>query len=148
MTAATGGGAGAVGIVPQPSAGENVEFLRGDATWAAVEYIKGATIETPGSSENVTLFYTRKAITIREVADVVRGTSPSVTWQIKYATTRDSGSPTDLFSASRTTTSTSGATTTTFNDATIGAGNWIWLVTSATSGTNDELSVQLTYTID
>ena len=148
MTAATGGGNGAVGIVPQPNSGENVEFLRGDATWAAVEYTKNATIENPGSSENVTLFYTRKAITIREVADVARGTSPSVTWQIKYATTRDSGSPTDLFSASRTTTSTSGATTTTFNDATIGAGNWIWLVSSATSGTNDELAVTLTYTID
>lgn len=148
MTAASGGGAGVVGIVPAPAAGENIEFLRGDATWGAVEYVKGVTVETPGSSENLTLLYTRKAITIREVADVVRGTSPSVTWQIKYATTRDSGTPTDLFSASRTTTSTSGATTTTFNDATIGAGNWLWLVTSATSGTNDEISIQITYTID
>ena len=115
---------------------------------SGAEYIKSATIESPTATENITLFYTRKAITIREVADVMRGTSPSVTWQIKYATTRNSGSPTDLFTASRTTTSVTGATTTTFNDATIAAGNWIWLTTSAVSGTNDELSISITYTID
>jgi hypothetical protein len=112
------------------------------------EYIKSATIEAPTATENITLFYTRKAITIREVSDVMRGTSPSVTWQIKYAATRNSGSPTNLFSASRTTTSLSGATTTTFNDATIAAGNWIWLETSAVSGTNDSLAISITYTID
>lgn len=112
------------------------------------EYIKSVTVEEPTATENITLFYTRKAITIREVSDVMRGTSPSVTWQIKYASTRNSGSPTNLFSSSRTTTSLSGATTTTFNDATIAAGNWIWLETSAVSGTNQSLSISIAYTID
>jgi hypothetical protein len=140
---------GSTAVTIEAGAGMAISESGSTITLASnAEYIKSATIEAPTATENITLFYTRKAITIREVSDVMRGTSPSVTWQIKYAATRNSGSPTNLFSASRTTTSLSGATTTTFNDATIAAGNWIWLETSAVSGTNDSLAISITYTID
>jgi len=140
---------GSTAVTIEAGAGMAISESGSTITLASnAEYIKSATIEAPTATENITLFYTRKAITIREVSDVMRGTSPSVTWQIKYAATRNSGSPTNLFSASRTTTSLSGATTTTFNDATIAAGNWIWLETSAVSGTNDSLAISIAYTID
>lgn len=140
---------GSTGVTIQAGAGMAISESGSTITLASnAEYIKSATIEAPTATENITLFYTRKAITIQEVSDVMRGTSPSVTWQIKYASTRNSGSPTNLFSASRTTTSLSGATTTTFNDATIAAGNWLWLETSAVSGTNDSIAISITYTID
>jgi hypothetical protein len=109
---------------------------------------KGLTIESPTSSENIGLWRTPVAITITQVDDVLRGNStPSLSWQVNFAATRD-GTPTTLFASSRTTTTTSGATTSTFNDATIPAGSFIWLTTSAMSGTVNALEITLTYTVD
>jgi hypothetical protein len=114
----------------------------------AKAYTKGFTIESPTTSENIGLFYTDVAITITKVADVLRGTSPSVTYQINHNANRSAGSPNTLFASDRTATSTTGATTTSFNDATIPAGSWVWLTTSANSGTINEISITLIYTID
>lgn len=36
MTGATSGAAGTAGIVPQPAAGDDVKYLKGDGTWAAL----------------------------------------------------------------------------------------------------------------
>ena len=110
--------------------------------------VKGITIQNPTASENIALFYIDRAITIGKVAEAVRGTSPSVTYNIRFASTRDSGTPTDVFSANRAATSTSGVTTTTFNDNTIPAGSWVWLITSAQSGTVADFNVTLQYTED
>lgn len=114
----------------------------------ATEQLKSLVVEDPTSSENITFFFTDRAITIAQVNDVVQGTTPSLTWNIRHATTRNSGSPNDLFSANRTTTSESGAETTTFADATIPAGSWVWLISSAESGTTDEFAVTIHYTVD
>lgn len=135
------------GVITQGAA-PGAGYTDNDAQ-AAITLERPITIENPSTSENIFMFRTDVAITITKAADAVVGTgSPSVTWQIKYASTRDDGSPTNLFSASRTTTSTSGVTTTTFNDATIPAGSWIWITTSANGGTVTELDINLTYTID
>ena len=36
MTGATSGAAGTAGIVPQPAAGDDVKYLKGDGTWATI----------------------------------------------------------------------------------------------------------------
>jgi hypothetical protein len=114
----------------------------------AKEYPKSFTIESPTSSENIPLFYTNVAITITKVAEAIRGTSPSVTYQINHSTTDNSGSPNTLYSSGRTSSTTGGTTTTTFNDATIPAGSWVWITTSATSGTISAISITLIYKND
>lgn len=43
---------------------------------------------------------------------------------------------------------TTGSEVTSFNDATIPAGRWVWLETTAQSGTVGELSVSIEYTVD
>ena len=107
---------------------------------------KNIVIESPSASENLTYFYTDKAITITKVADVLRGSSsPSVTYNIRYSTARDSGSPTNVFGSNRSVTSTSGSTTTSFTNASIPAGSWVWIITSATAGTVNEASIAITY---
>jgi hypothetical protein len=134
--------------------GTNIKTVNGTSLLGSGDVItkqaqsKAVTIESPTTSENIGLFYTDVAITITKLADVLRGTSPSVTYQINHATDRSSGSPNTLFSSSRVSTSTTGATTTSFNDATIPAGSWVWLTTSANSGTVAEINITLTYTID
>lgn len=106
---------------------------------------KAITIESPTSSEDITIFYTADKIVVTEVADVVIGTTPSVTWNIDYASSRNSVSPTSLWTSDRTTTSETGTTTTTFNNDTIDGSSWIWLTSSAQSGTVTEMNVTLSY---
>lgn len=128
-------------------AGSNVTVTENanDITVAA-KLQKSLSLPDPTNAENVPLFYTPVAITVAEVDDAVKGSgSPSVTWNIKYATALDSGSPTSLWTTDRTTTTTSGATTTTFNNASIPAGRWVWLTSSAKSGTVNYLHVTINY---
>ena len=108
-----------------------------------IKDIKTITITYPTATENVTFFYTQQAYTIAEVEDVVRGTSPSVTYNISFASTRDSGSPTNVFTSNRTVTSTAGSSTTTFANATIPANSWVWIITSAAASGTTEFSLTL-----
>lgn len=95
-------------------------------------FTKSVTISAPTSSEDVTLFYTDVAITISQLNAVVRGSgSPSVTWTIRFASDR-SATGTEVVTGGTTTTSqTTGSEVTSFDDATIPAGSWVWLETTA-----------------
>lgn len=108
---------------------------------------KALTLEAPGSSEDTTFFYAANAITISAIHAVVRGTSPSVTWTIRHGADR-SATGNEVVTSGTTTTSQSGVTITSFNDATIPAGSWVWLETTAASGTVNELSVTIDFAED
>ena len=107
---------------------------------------KTLTVETPGGAESITMFFTDEAITVEKIVCVLAGTIPSVTWGLNHATLRNAagtsivtGTTTDL---------SSGATITTFADATVPADSHIWFVTTATSGTITSLSLTVQYTQD
>jgi hypothetical protein len=120
----------------------------GNVTKLNEQQTRTLTIESPSSSENISFFYTDKAITITKAAYAVRGSSPSVTIDVHHHTDRSSGSPNELFGTNVAVTSTTGTTNTTFNDATIPAGSFVWIISSAASGTNNELTITLTFTED
>lgn len=110
---------------------------------------RSATWANPTSADNITVIKTDVAITVSKVTAVVVGSSPSVTYQINFASDRSSGSPTTLFSSGEVVTSTTtGDEDTTFADATIPAGSYIWITTSAASGTITEMNVTIKYTND
>jgi hypothetical protein len=123
---------------------DNTTYLGGDQAYHSALMSKGITMVSPTSSENVMLFYTDVAITITKVAESTRGTSPSTTYNIKYASDR-STTGTSVFSSNRAITSTTGTTTTTFASASIPAGSYVWLITSATSGTVNDFNVTIIY---
>ena len=136
------------------------KFLRedGDGTcsWqsvpgggGAVELIKAITIESPTSSEDITMFFSDVAITISQMNAVLLGSStPSVTWTVRHDTDRSATGNEVVTSGTTTTSTTTGSEVTSFNDATIPAGSWVWMETTAQSGTVTELSLSLEYTID
>jgi hypothetical protein len=101
------------------------------------------TVQYPIATENITFFYASSSVIVLEVEDVVRGTSPSITYNISFAPTRNSGTPTNLFSTNRTTTSITGASTTVFASNTIPANSWVWLTTSAASSGITEAAITL-----
>lgn len=107
---------------------------------------KGVTIDSPGASENVPLFYTTRAVTISKQMCVLPGGSatPSVTYKINWGSDVTSG--TGVVTAGSTCTSvTTGNQVTSFNAATISAGSFVWLTTSAQSGTVPMMGVTVEY---
>lgn len=114
----------------------------------ALQDEKGITIPNPTNSEDISLFFMNRAITITEMRAVVRGTTPSVTWTIRHASDRSAAGTEVVTGGTTTTSETSGSDVTVFNDATIPADSFTWFETSATSGTVDEIHLTITYTID
>lgn len=115
-----------------------------------IVFTKAITIESPTSSEDITLFFTDDAITVTQLNAVLANGSatPSVTWTIRHSTDRSATGNEVVTSGTTTTSITSGSEVTSFNDATIPAGSWVWLETTAQSGTVPELSVSVEYTRD
>lgn len=109
---------------------------------------KAVTIEAPSASEAIDMWQTPVAITVTSLKAILRGTTPSVTYNIRFGT--DITSATDVFTSNITCTSvTTGCSNSSgFNDATIPAGSFIWVITSAMSGTVNSISLTLNYTED
>lgn len=108
------------------------------------------TVESPTSSEDITIFFTNRAITITEMRAVLLGSStPSVTWTIRHHATDRSNAGNEVVTGGTTTTSTtSGDDVTSFNDATIPADSFVWCETTAQSGTVTELHISIIFNVD
>lgn len=117
----------------------------------SIPYSKSVAIESPTSSENITLFHADAAITITKLHVVLRGSSPSITFQLSHGADRsDVGAA--LFGGNQTLTGAASTTTgteyTSFSDATLAADEMIWVTTSAVSGTVDEVALTIYYTVN
>jgi len=135
-----------------------------DSTSKSLNYYDGAaevvlhpqrsvsiTVEDPGASEDISITFIGggKAITISEMRAVLVGSStPSVTWTIRHNTDRSAGGQEVVTSGTTTTSTTTGSDVTSFNDATVPLDTFLWLETTAQSGTVEELHVTITYTLD
>jgi hypothetical protein len=135
--------------------GSNTQILVADSAdaeglkWAAREPSKSITVEDPTSSEDISVFFTNKAITISEIRAVLVGSaSPSVTWTIRHGTDRSAAGAEVVTGGTTTTSISTGSDVTVFNDATIVADSFVWLETTAQSGTVDELHITIVYTED
>ncbi|MHA2163346.1 MAG: hypothetical protein ACXABF_13075, partial [Candidatus Thorarchaeota archaeon] len=105
-------------------------------------------VENPGDAEDIGILFTDVAITIQSIRAVVRGTTPSVTINPRHSTDRSAAGNTILSSATAITNTTTGQNLTSFNDATVPASSWIWLETTAQSGTVLELTLTIFFTED
>lgn len=116
----------------------------GSAWIRAVPGHKTIAIENPTNAENISFFFTKHAMVLSEIRSILKGSStPSVTFSIRYGTDR-SGAGTEVVTSGITVTSTTtGQVTTSFNNGTIPANNFVWITTSAKSGTVTELAVTL-----
>lgn len=112
-------------------------------------FTKAITVESPTSSEDITMFFTDDAITVTQLNAVLNGSStPSVTWTIRHNSDRSATGAEVVTGGTTTTSTTTGSEVTSFNDATIPAGSWVWLETTAQSGTVNALNVTVEYTRD
>ena len=77
---------------------------------------KSIVIESPGASEDVSMFFTNLPITITEIRAVVKGTTPSVTWTVRHGTDRSATGAEAVTGGTTTTSQTTGSDVTSFND--------------------------------
>ena len=112
---------------------------------------KSITLESPTGAEDITMFFTNRAITITEMRAVLSlgTTTPSITWTIRHhASDRSNAGAEVVTGGTETTSVTTGSDVTAFDDATIPADSWVWLETSSQSGTTPEFHVTLIASID
>jgi len=108
---------------------------------------KTFTLQEPTASDDITVFRTDVAITVQEViACSTGGGTISTTYQLKHHPTRSNAG--NALTTSAATTSTTTGDTASLDDATIPANSWVWIETSAASGTSVYLSVDIRYTED
>ena len=120
---------------------------KGDTgTGAPVSLSKTLTLQEPTASDDITVFRTDVAITVQEVIACSTGSSPSTTYQLKHHTDRSNAG--NALTTSAATTSTTTGDTASLGDVTIPANSWVWFETTAASGTDVYLSVDIRYTED
>lgn len=128
-----------------------------NANWASLDTklktltgkSKSITIESPTASEDITLFYCEVAITVSKLKAILVGSaSPSVTWTIRHDTSRSAVGSEVKTGGTVTTSTTTGSEETTLDDPTIPASSYIWVETTAQSGTVDTLAITLFYDED
>ena len=107
-------------------------------------FTKAIQITLPLGTERIMLFRTDKELTCSAIAAVVRGTAPSVTWNVKFATDL-SGLEQTAFSGLGNQTTTNGTTGDLLDPDTnpIPAGAWVWLITTAVAGVVVEFAATL-----
>lgn len=103
-------------------------------------------VENPSGSERITWFRTYKAHTVNEINAVLNGSSsPSVTFSVRYDADR-SAVGTELLTGGRVLTNTTTGVSYAPDVTTIPADVWVWLQTTAQSGTVLELNVAMDLT--
>jgi hypothetical protein len=138
----------ATGEVTIDSTSRTFNFYDGTAE-AVVNPVmsKSITIENPTASEDISMFYTDDAITITKIVFVITG-STSVTTTIRHSTDRSATGNEVVTSGTTVNSGTTGNVVTTFNDATVPADSFVWLETTALSGTPTSLNVTVFYRQD
>ena len=106
---------------------------------------KTFAVEVPGAAEDGPTAYTDVELTVAKLTAVLVGTStPSVSWTVRVAATRNAAGTEIKTGGTTTTTITSGQDVTP-DVATIPAGSFFWLETTAQSGIVYEISVTLVF---
>lgn len=112
------------------------------------EQSKQITILNPTTSEDTVIHWFKKASTITRILFGVKGTSPSRTVTLRKNSDRSATGTEVVTGGTVVTNTTSGQEVTSFNSAGISNGNFLWLETTAGSGTVTELYVTVYYTED
>ena len=135
------GSAGATG--PQGPAGATGP--QGPAGARGPQGPTGITLSYPAAGDKLPLLHAASSITIAEVRALVAGTTPSVSFSIRYGPDF-SAAGTSIRLAGMTSSSTSsGDSWSSFDNAVVPAGCWLWIVVEAVNGTALSLHASLRF---
>lgn len=104
---------------------------------------RSATIASPQPGDEFTLFRTDRETTIASVTALVRGSTPSVTYELRYAADRSTTGT--LATSSMTVTNTTTGSTASLQNQPIPSGRYVWLKVTGVSGAVSELNVSVAF---
>lgn len=110
----------------------------------AVAREKSVTIETPTATEKIIMFFTTAALTVSQIRSVIIG-GTNVTFSIRYGTDVSAAGTEVVTSGIQVTNTTTGLSTTSFNSASIPADRFVWITTSAVTGSVTQLAVTVVF---
>ena len=145
-------GYNATGVPVEIEEGAAGQVLTSGGTAAAPSFqardlhVRSLTLEDPTTTEDVSIFWTKVAVTVTRVAYAVRGATPSITCTVNSNTDR-SGTGTVVHTIT-TGTSTTGTDVAPSGTAAVPAGGYVWLETTAVGAATDELTISIEYTED
>ena len=108
---------------------------------------KSMTLDNPGAAEKVPMFFTPSQIVINRIQSVI-GTAAvgsGVTFSIRYGTDLSAAGTEVVTGGVSAASTTTGTSTTSFNNATVPANNFVWITTSAISGSPTFLHTTLVF---
>ena len=105
---------------------------------------KSITVKYP-IVDNTTVFYTTSAITFNRTITAVRGISPNVSFNLRYASDLN-GSSTNIINTRVETNSTTGTSLTSFANASVPSNNFVILQITNIANTVNEFSLTMDYT--
>jgi collagen type VII alpha len=111
----------------------------------AVKVGRSVSVYAPTTTDNITMFYTSNALTLSNIESVIRGAGTGVTFSVRYGTDRSATGTEVVTSGINCTNTTTGLSTTSFNNGTISASSFVWLTVAGVSGNPNELSVTLEF---
>ena len=97
-------------------------------------------------NDNTILTYFDRAVTINKIVCLSEGSTSGTTWHMYHNTNRQAAGNAVVTAATACNSATTGTTTTSFNDATIPAGSWLWVYLDTLSA--DNVSWTVFYTVD
>lgn len=106
---------------------------------------KGLTLINPVATDKVPLLYADSGLTLAAVQALVAGTTPSAAFSIRYGADFSAAGTEVRVGGMTASSSTTGNGWTTFENAAIPAGSWLWLVVGTVSGTVSSLHVALRF---
>lgn len=106
---------------------------------------RAITVETPGSAERILFGHIEREFTLDSLVAVVVGTTPSVTWSLRYDADASATGTEVVVGGTTTTNTTSGDRVTALDNPVIPADVFLWLATTATSGTVASFNLTLLF---
>ena len=121
--------------------------MRTDPVIPAAEPRKPSTFaaEAPGAAEDGPTDYTAVALTVTKITAILVGAAPSVTWTIRFGSDRSGAGTEVVMGGTTSTNTTTGDDVTVLDEPLIPADSFIWLETTAQSGTVVSMSITLVY---
>ena len=106
--------------------------------------LRAVSINNPTNAEKQFLFRADRAMTIRKIVAVIAGSSsPSKTWSLRKGSDVSASGTEVITGGTATTNTTTGASITSFTSATLAAGDWLWITTTAGAGTVTQLHTSI-----
>ena len=145
-TGAAGSSATVTNVGTSSNAILDFSIPRGDKGDTGPTGAKSVTVLNPSAPDRIGILFTTTSQTISRIQSVVTGSgSPSVSYSLNYGTDFSATGTAVVTAGITANSTTSGVSTTSFNNATVPSNNYLYVLVNSISGTVTSLHISITF---